>query len=121
MANEILILSVDTNEDDRSLIRALFMFPMSPPLATDGGTTIVPTPSSMLPVDVTSLNMLSAGELSAMDNGTGVFDVITIFLTPTERADIGLAAAKVKSAYGRSTFVESLRSRFKFTGRRVNA
>jgi len=121
MANEILILSIDTNENDYSLIRALFLFPLSPPIATDGGTTIVPTPASTLPVDVTSLNMLSAGELAAMDNGTGVFDVFTIYLTPTERADIGQSVAKVKAAYGRSTFVESLRSRFAFTGRRVNA
>jgi len=121
MANEIVVLSIDTNEDDYSRIRALFLFPLSPPIATDGGTTIVPTPSSTLPVDVTALNLLSAGELSALDNGAGVFDVITIYLTPTERANLGLAVAKVKGAYGRSTFVESLRSRFAFTGRRVNA
>jgi len=121
MANEILVLGVDTNTDQRSQVRALFLFPVSPRIATFGGVTIVPTPTASLPIDVTTLALLSEPELAALDSGNAAFELVSLYLTPAQRANLGQAIARITAAYAQSTFVTELRARFEFTGRRVNA
>ena len=124
MANEILILEqFDQGRRDRGKqINALFFYILDPQITIPvTGTVVSPTPSVTLPQQVTELNLLSAGELTALDDGVAIFESASLFLTEQESSNQPQALAKLRALYAASTFEMDTRRRFAFVGRRINA
>jgi hypothetical protein len=124
MANEILILDQSRTGRRRNgrQIQALFFHLLSPPITVPGGgATIVPTPAVDLPKIVSDLALLNQTELDALDAGSAVFEETELFLTEEESTDQLRALAKLRGQYARSDFVASLRQRYRFMGRRIDA
>ncbi len=123
MADEIRIIRTDrlTRRSGGAGVTALHLYLMNPVLETDGGQTIVPTPTSGLPPEIVVLNLLEANVVTAIDAGMVVFRVSTIRLLENEIGDVAAAAARLRADYASVDFVANLRTRFQFTGRKVNA
>ena len=75
MADEILVLEGDRDER----YRMLMLFPIASP-AQAGGSNVVPTPSSDL--DSTAADLLTAGEISALDGGTLAYRMTSMHKEP---------------------------------------
>lgn len=72
MANEIVELTRETTEDGVVRVRALFLYPLSPPIQIDG-TNVVLTHSDQLPPLVLGYNLVTQQEKAALDAGAGFF------------------------------------------------
>ena len=124
MANEILILEQfgTGRRDGGRNISALFFHILNPQITVPViGTVIVPTPSVNLPGEVAALNLLAAGELTALDDGVAIFEAVTLFLSADESSNAPKALAKLRALYAASTFEHETRRRFSFTGTRIDA
>ena len=67
MANEITVANVTNNKFD-----LVFLFPIITPIQDIDAANVVPTPSASLPATV--LSRLSGGEITALDDGTAMWE-----------------------------------------------
>ena len=118
MADEIVIIATAKIGDRRS-VTALFLYPIDPLLATVGGATIVPTPVSNIPPDLAQLSLITDAQLSKLNDGSLAFEIVPLYLTGGEDNTSGVAG-KLKRLYRASGFVQSLRDRYRFTGRTLS-
>ena len=124
MAKEIMILDQQMSErrTDGRHINIIFLHVMDPQILIPVvGTVIVPTPAVNLPQLVIDSQVLSVPELTALDDGSSVFEYRTLYLTEPESNNQQAAIAKVRAMYENSTFVSDLRDRYALAGIRINA
>lgn len=114
MANEIMILETRESRDRVEYVYLMF-FPLVPKIVINN-VVAVPTPSSGLPVELALFNLLSAGQLAALDSGDYMFQVGS--MTKIDAATNAQMHQYLKRKWveERDKAIPRLRKRYEFTG-----
>jgi hypothetical protein len=126
MANELLGIESREGSTTGALVHTImFLYTISSPI-TVNGTNVIPTPttldgSSTLPRIVNDHNLLTAGEVTALDSGTMAYELTVITQNPgTSNAEL-LAAAQAKHAIMESNFLANYNIIYGISGIRRDA
>ena len=115
MADEIIALEGKPKSNSYSL---LMLFPIATPKQVNGAN-VVPTPQSELTTLEASL--LTAGQKSALDAGTGVFQRTTIQVLENDTGPTLITKAQSKYTALAIQVSDEYDRRYKFTGSKVDA
>ena len=114
MANEIIVMEQD-NQGNFSLC---FLYPIATPKQVNG-TNIIVTPSSELPAIAAAVT--TVGEKTALDNGTGAFQITSFKRDPTLTGPALLAKVQAVYALRKSEFDARYAAQYELAGNRYNA
>lgn len=114
MANEIIVME----QDGQGTFLLCFLYTITTPKQI-AGTNIVVTPSSQLPAIAAAVT--SAGEKTALDNGTGAFEITSFRRDPALSGAELLAKVQAVYALRKAEFDARYSAQYEFAGNRYNA
>jgi hypothetical protein len=119
MANEIMILGRTVSKGGKEQYHTLFVYDVHP-LVVVNGVTVVETPSDGLPEAVTTYALIPDGQKQLFDNGSRVFELVTLPRNPGETAAQMLEKLKRKWTSSETRYLRNLRKKYEYTGQLVN-
>lgn len=125
MANELLGIESRSGAAGSLIHTIMFLYTISSPI-TVNGTNVVPTPTtidgaSVLPDIVSDHNLLTAGEITALDSGTMAYELTNITQNEgTTNAEL-LAAAQAKHAIMQANYIVDYNIKYSLSGIRRDA
>lgn len=114
MANEIIVMEQAAD----GLFELCFLYPIPSPIQINGSNVVV-TPSAELPPIASAV--MSAGEKTALDNGTAAFEPETFRRDPALTGGALLTKVQALYAQRKSEFDTRYAQRYEFAGDRFNA
>lgn len=97
--------------------RVLFLYPIAAPKQV-GGSNVVPTPA---PTEGVIADLLSAGEVNALNTGTSAYEVINYGPSPTKTGAELVAELQTLYVDRKAAFDADYASRYKYIGTEVDA
>jgi hypothetical protein len=98
-----------------------FIDPIDPVIATWDGVTVIPTPSTGIPLAHLDAQLFTPEELIEFDEGTKAWTRASTRLTDEEDENAAAAAVKIRELYAAVDRVAEMRDQFRQLGRRLDA